>query len=64
MAQHLPKAAKGELQKGLAHCGSCRIKMEALRDAGLDVTAEWDRMERAQQVAETLLRLEQETGGR
>lgn len=60
MATQLPKAAKTELQKGLAHCGSCRIKLEALQEAGLDVSSEVDRMEKAQQVAERLLRLEQE----
>ena len=60
MAEYLPRAAKAELQKGLAKCGSCRTRLEALQDAGLDVSAEMERLEKTQQVAERLLKLEQE----
>lgn len=62
MADLLPPSARRELQKGLAHCGACRLKLEALRDVGLDVTAELDRLEKTQQVAEGLLRLEHQQG--
>lgn len=62
MADMLPPAARRELQKGLTHCGTCRIKLEALQEAGLDVTDEIGRMEKAQQIAERLLTLEQQQG--
>lgn len=59
----LPKSAKSDLQRGLAQCGDCRLRLEALRDAGLDVDAEFARLEKAQQVAETFLQLEQKPTG-
>lgn len=63
MADMLPRAAKSELQKGLAKCGTCRIWFDALAEAGLNVEDEINRLEKAQQVAERLLRLEQEQRG-
>lgn len=53
----MPQVAKKELQRSLTHCGACRIKLEALRDAGLDVTDEYERLEKTQQASEALLKL-------
>ncbi len=58
MADNLSPDSRRRVQKSLSLCTKCRLKLDALADAGLDVADRYDRLDRLQRANERLLSLD------
>lgn len=50
--------SRRKLQRALTSCGACRLRLDALDEAGLDVTERRERLEKTEAAAKRLLQLD------